>query len=87
MQRMLPILKQTLANYESLGAAGAFSGPIVRADAGTVKQHLTALRDIPLAQQVYVALARGALVYLPSKNRRMVERALKSAQRRSGSRS
>ncbi len=87
MQRMLPILKQTLANYEALGATGAFSGPIVRADAGTVKQHLTALRDIPLAQQVYVALARGALVYLPSKNRRMVERALKSAQRRSGSRS
>jgi len=80
-RRMLPILKQTLANYEALGAAGAFSGPIVRADAGTVKQHLTALRDVPLAQQVYVALARAALAYLPSKNRKMVERALKSAQR------
>jgi len=83
-QRMLPILKQTLANYEALGAAGAFSGPIVRADAGTVKQHLTAMRDIPLAQQVYVALARAALAYLPSKNRKMVEKVLKSAQRGSG---
>jgi len=80
-QRMLPILKQTLANYEALGAAGAFSGPIVRADVGTVKQHLIVLRGVPLAQQVYVALARAALAYLPTKNRKMVERALKSAQR------
>lgn len=80
-QRMLPILKQTLANYAALGAAGAFSGPIVRADVGTVKQHLTALREVPVAQQVYVALARAALAYLPSKNRKMLEKILKSAER------
>ena len=86
-RRMLPILKQTLANYEALGAASAFSGPIVRGDVGTVKQHLTVLRDVPVAQQVYIALAQAALAYLPSKNRKVVKRALKSAQRRSGSRS
>ncbi len=80
---MLPILKQTLANYEALSAAGAFSGPIVRADIGTVKQHLAVLRDVPVAQQVYVALARAALAYLPSKDRKMVERVLQSAQRSS----
>jgi predicted short-subunit dehydrogenase-like oxidoreductase (DUF2520 family) len=83
-RRMLPMLKQTLANYEALGAAAAFSGPIVRGDVGTVKQHLIVLRDVPVAQQVYVALARAALAYLPSKNRKMVEKVLKSAQRGSG---
>ncbi|MFZ1006597.1 MAG: DUF2520 domain-containing protein [Candidatus Sulfotelmatobacter sp.] len=80
-RRMLPMLKQTLANYEALGAAGAFSGPIVRGDAGTVRQHLAVLREVPVAQQVYIALARAALAYLPSKNRKIIERALKSAQR------
>jgi predicted short-subunit dehydrogenase-like oxidoreductase (DUF2520 family) len=80
-RRMLPMLKQTLANYEALGAVGAFSGPIVRGDVGTVKQHLTVLCDEPVAQHVYLALARAALAYLPTKNRKMVERALKSAQR------
>ena len=79
--RMLPILKQTLANYEALGVAGAFSGPIVRADVGTVKRHLTVLRDEPVAQHVYVAVARAALAYLPSKNRKIVEKVLKSAHR------
>lgn len=83
-RRMLPILKQTLANYEALGAAGAFSGPIVRGDVNTVEKHLTVLRDVPVAQQVYVALARAALAYLPTKNRKMVEKVLKSAHRGSG---
>lgn len=80
-RRMLPILKQTLANYEALGAAGAFSGPIVRGDVNTAEKHLTVLREVPMTQQVYVALARAALAYLPSKNRKMVEKVLKSAQR------
>ena len=83
-RRMLPMLKQTLANYEALGAARGFSGPIVRADVGTVKQHFAVLRDVPVAQQVYVALARAALAYLPTKNRKMVEKVLKSTQRGSG---
>lgn len=82
-RRMLPILKQTLANYEALGAAGAFSGPIVRSDVGTITRHLTVLRDIPVAQRVYIALARAALAYLPTKNRKKVEEVLKSARRRS----
>lgn len=75
-RRMLPILKQTLANYEALGAAKAFSGPIVRGDVDTVKQHLTVLCDIPAAQQVYVALARAALAYLPAKNKDLLRRIL-----------
>jgi len=38
-KRMLPILRQTLANYAKLGPAEAFSGPIVRGDAEVVRKH------------------------------------------------
>lgn len=67
--RMLPIVRQTLANYEALGPAGAFSGPIVRGDAEVVRKHLQVLRNAPEARDVYLALARAALRYLPAQNR------------------
>jgi predicted short-subunit dehydrogenase-like oxidoreductase (DUF2520 family) len=66
--RAIPILLQTLANYASFGAPGAFSGPVIRGDVGTVKRHLRALRKIPVALDVYVALARAGLELLPSRN-------------------
>ncbi len=68
-ERMLPILRQTLANYERMGAPLSFSGPIVRGDVETVKKHLKILRGIPPAREVYLALARAALRDLPAKNR------------------
>lgn len=80
-RRMLPILRQTLANYASCGAANAFSGPIVRGDIDTVKRHLAALESTPVARKVYAALAQAAIEYLPTKNKaglqRVVERALR----------
>ena len=72
-QKMLPIIAQTVANYAELGAAGAFSGPIVRGDAETVGKHLRALRRVPVAREVYVALARAAMEYLPVKQRSRVK--------------
>src|SRR4051794_24657894 len=77
-RRMIPILQQTLANYDALGAPGAFSGPIARGDVETVKQHLRVLRRLPGARQVYSALARSALNYLPAKNKSALERLLGS---------
>jgi predicted short-subunit dehydrogenase-like oxidoreductase (DUF2520 family) len=80
-RRMIPILRQTLANYASFGASNAFSGPIVRGDTETVKRHLHALESAPVARKVYAALAQAAIHYLPTKNkvglRRMIERALR----------
>jgi predicted short-subunit dehydrogenase-like oxidoreductase (DUF2520 family) len=76
-KRVLPILKQTLANYARLGAPGAFSGPIARGDVATVKKHLSILRGVPGAREVYLALARAALRDLPAKNRSGLERILK----------
>ena len=77
-RRMIPILLQTLANYASFDAAGAFSGPIVRGDVDTVKRHLRVLRKVPAAHEVYVSLARAALDYLPGKNKAALQRALRS---------
>ena len=77
-QRMIPILLQTLANYASFGAAGAFSGPIVRGDVDTVKRHLRVLRKEPAMLEVYLALARAALLYLPVKNGSDLKKALRS---------
>lgn len=77
-QRILPILRHTLANYATLGAAASFSGPIVRGDVETVSQHLRAISDTPAVQDVYLALAKAALAFLPAKNRRKLEEILQS---------
>jgi predicted short-subunit dehydrogenase-like oxidoreductase (DUF2520 family) len=76
-QKMMPIVRQTLANYAKLGPAEAFSGPIVRGDAQVVRQHLSELKKIPAAGEVYAALARAALRYLPAGNRKQLEKLLR----------
>jgi predicted short-subunit dehydrogenase-like oxidoreductase (DUF2520 family) len=73
---MLPIVRQTIANYAALGPADAFSGPIVRGDTETVRQHLRILKKTPEARDVYLASARAALRYLPSQNRAKLKRDL-----------
>jgi predicted short-subunit dehydrogenase-like oxidoreductase (DUF2520 family) len=78
-RRMLPILTQTIANYVAVGAAGAFSGPIVRGDVEVVARHLRALRTVPEARDVYMALARAALHYLPANRRDAMKRILTKA--------
>ena len=78
---MIPILLQTLANYASFGAAGAFSGPIVRGDVDTVRKHLRVLRRDPTLLDVYAALARSALEYLPAKKKEEIKKLLQSDSR------
>jgi predicted short-subunit dehydrogenase-like oxidoreductase (DUF2520 family) len=77
-ERMLPILRQTLANYAKLGAPGSFSGPIARGDVATVVKHLQVLLEVPEFREVYVALARAGLSDLPAKNRAGLEKILKT---------
>lgn len=76
-ERMLPILRQTLANYARLGAAESFSGPIPRGDVATVKKHLKVLGKIPQAREVYIALTRTAMRDLPARNRAALEKILR----------
>jgi predicted short-subunit dehydrogenase-like oxidoreductase (DUF2520 family) len=77
-KRMLPILKQTLANYSRFGAPGAFSGPLARGDVATVSKHLKILHGMSGVREVYVALARSALRDLPVKNRAALEKILRA---------
>ena len=74
---MHPILRQTIANYLEKGAAAAFSGPINRADINTIRKHLKALRDVEGAAEIYRALARSALLTLPVRDRKAVEKVLR----------
>lgn len=74
--RALPIVRQTVENYASQGAARGFSGPIVRGDAATVKRHMQVLKGIPGAEEVYRALAHAALRTLPAKNRKQLAQVL-----------
>jgi predicted short-subunit dehydrogenase-like oxidoreductase (DUF2520 family) len=71
-RRMLPIIQQTLTNYANLGPANAFSGPIVRGDVGTIRQHLEVLSTFPVARNVYVVLAHAALEALPSDRKKEI---------------
>jgi len=81
-RRMIPILLQTLVNYAAFGAAGGFSGPIIRGDVDTVKRHVRVLRGAPVAREVYLSLAKAALAYLPGRNKRALRRELRSARRK-----
>lgn len=79
----LPILRQTLANYARLGPAASFSGPLVRGDTEVMREHLRALKQIPAAREVYLALARAGLQYLPVGSRKEMERILRVRKSRS----
>jgi predicted short-subunit dehydrogenase-like oxidoreductase (DUF2520 family) len=78
VRRMIPILRQTLANYAERGAARSFSGPIIRGDVDTVNRHLQVLKSIPTAREVYASLARASLEFLPVKHKNALRRLLDS---------
>ena len=65
-----------LAHFQGKHAAGE---PIVRGDVDTVKEHLRVLRGTPAAE-VYEALARAALLYLPVNNKKSLKRILDSSR-------
>ena len=71
-----PLLRQTLENHLERGAVLAFTGPFVRGDADVIKSHLNALKKMPQARDVYLALSRAAIEKLPVKNRDAVKRAI-----------
>jgi predicted short-subunit dehydrogenase-like oxidoreductase (DUF2520 family) len=56
---LLPLLRGTIENLESVGLPEALTGPIARGDVGTVKNHVQALRRAPGdLVRLYAALAR-----------------------------
>lgn len=77
-RRMMPIIRQTLRNYEKLGPAAAFSGPVIRGDAQTIRAHLETMARLPAVKKVYAGLTAAALQYLPSHNLAQIVRLLRS---------
>jgi predicted short-subunit dehydrogenase-like oxidoreductase (DUF2520 family) len=75
-RKSLPIIRQTLANYLSLGPKKSFSGPLIRGDAETVAKHLQILEKDPSVRDVYRSLATVALRQLPVKNKNLFKKLL-----------
>lgn len=80
-RRMLPIIRQTILNYEELGAAAAFTGPFIRGDVETVRLHLKELSRSPALKAVYASLADAALQNLPHRNPTQIRTALRGWRR------
>jgi predicted short-subunit dehydrogenase-like oxidoreductase (DUF2520 family) len=58
----VPLIRQALANAEAMGVGEALTGPFVRGDVGTVRNHLAAMsRLAPGALEMYRATARREL--------------------------
>lgn len=79
-RRMLPIIRQTILNYENFGAAAAFTGPFARGDVETVRLHLQALSRSPGIRAVYLSLAESALRNLPHRNAKEIRAALREEE-------
>ncbi len=59
LKAVLPLIRGTLHNIETLGIPDALTGPIMRGDARTVQDHLGAMRKrTPELISLYKALAR-----------------------------
>ncbi len=80
-EMMVPLLRETLNNYLAQDAPSAFSGPLVRGDAKTIRKHLEQLKRVPEAREVYLALGRAALKHLPVKNKESLEKELVRAKK------
>ncbi len=80
-QAIAPILATTIFNYIRLGAAAAFSGPLVRGDVDTVRKNVAALKKVPDAEAVYRALARSTLRTLPVGKKKELARLLEEKRK------
>ncbi|MGA8142589.1 MAG: DUF2520 domain-containing protein [Candidatus Acidiferrales bacterium] len=57
-EALLPLIRQMLDNYETLGPRPAWTGPLSRGDYATISKHVSALRQFPREyQDAYAALA------------------------------
>ena len=65
---MEPIVRQTIDNCFRSTPQQAFSGPLRRGDAATIRKHLEVLKRAPEVLEVYRALARVGLKRLPVRN-------------------
>jgi predicted short-subunit dehydrogenase-like oxidoreductase (DUF2520 family) len=61
MRALLPLVRQTLDNFESVGPLAAWTGPLSRGDFSTIERHVDALENYePEYMEAYKALSRLA---------------------------
>jgi len=59
MRALLPLTRQTLDNFESVGPLAAWTGPMARGDFATIERHVKALGDFePEFLEAYKTLSR-----------------------------
>jgi predicted short-subunit dehydrogenase-like oxidoreductase (DUF2520 family) len=59
LRALLPLTRQTLDNFESLGPLAAWTGPLSRGDFSTMERHVKALADFkPEYLETYKSLSR-----------------------------
>ncbi len=71
-QGLLSLVRQMLDNFERLGPAAAWTGPLSRGDYETIALHASALKEFPTEyQEAYEALARLVALVLARDPERM----------------
>lgn len=67
---LMPLLRGTLSNIESIGLPGCLTGPIARGDLGTIERHLEALgQQAPALLDIYKALGQQTVPIALAKGR------------------
>lgn len=78
VRALLPMTRQTLDNFESVGPRQAWTGPMARGDFSTVQRHVKALAEFPREfLDAYEGVSRLAAVVLssePEATRRQLDR-------------
>jgi predicted short-subunit dehydrogenase-like oxidoreductase (DUF2520 family) len=69
-QALLPLIKGTINNIETVGIPRCLTGPIARGDTGTIKKHLETLGDkVPSLLPTYKELGRQTIPIALAKGR------------------
>ena len=74
MRALLPLVRQTLDNFESVGPLAAWTGPLSRGDFSTIERHVKALADFePEYLEAYKTLSRLTAEVLAAQPAAMVK--------------
>ncbi len=77
VRALLPLTRQTLDNFESVGPRAAWTGPLTRGDFSTVQRHVQALAEFPREYlEAYQAISRlgvGVLATEPNATLRQLD--------------
>ena len=58
---LLTLTQSAVDKARALGIGHSLSGPVRRGDVGVVRDHIAALRDLPVDRQMYIAAGRAAV--------------------------